>query len=157
MNTLSYIKYKISKLSTDQYKSINEVENTCGHCKETTTQKMKQCVNCGERNVCKSCYYEGDTSCVGCKNELKKRYNKIISSPKRICCEYCDNKKCLKSKKCDDCKERKICSDCYYNKEIPLCKSCSHDYEQKFLKLENELNQKKIRNGLYEIIEEVVL
>ena len=155
MNSLTYLKYKLTKKSNS---FTNHCDNTCGHCDNLESEKMKKCQECGERKVCKECYYNGEILCKECDIEYTKQMEKLVIKSKVKSCDYCKNEKQLKSKKCQDCGERKVCSDCYYEKELPLCKCCDDKLMAYYEKIEKAMKPKYDFTGhSYNCIEECLL
>ncbi len=132
---MNFLRFKM----TDNNSLIKSVANTCEYCEDYTTVKMKKCLSCGERNVCRECYYDGKTLCETCDEAYVKQMKSLILKSKVYGCDYCGNEDKLKSKKCDDCGERKICKSCYYDDEQPLCECCSNKYYKWGAKIENVL------------------
>lgn len=60
-------------------------------------------------------------------NRMSYKSNEELLLPKENFCDLCENK-VTKLKKCEDCYERKLCSDCL--KKEKLCKSCNVQYER---------------------------
>ena len=132
-------------------------DNTCGHCDNLESEKMKKCQECGERKVCKECYYNGEILCKECDETYTKQMEKLVVKSKVKSCDYCCNEKQLKSKKCHDCGARKICSECFYDKEMPLCQECDDEYIKKMKQIENAMKPKYDFNNSYNCIEECLL
>ena len=141
MNSLTFLKYKLTKKSNSLTKHC---DNTCGHCNNLECEKMKKCQSCNKRAVCKICYYQGQILCKECDDLYLKQMENLVIKSKVHGCDHCGNHKDLKSKKCDDCSQRKICSECYYDKEEVLCNCCSIKYNKWADKVDIEMNKKEI-------------
>ena len=126
-----------------QNKLLKHSDNLCGHCDFYECEKMKKCQECNKRKVCKECYYKGETLCKECNDEYTKQMESLVIKSKVKCCEYCNNTE-LKTKKCYECGERTICSECFYDKETKLCKCCDKKLMKYYDTLEKEMNKKVI-------------
>lgn len=148
MNTFKTLLNKVSYKST---KLIKYIECDCTHCDKITCDKMKKCQECGDKKVCKECYYNGKILCKECDDELMEQYDSFVLKSKVSGCDYCNDCE-SKSKKCDGCGKRKICKDCYYDSCEKLCKECNKDYIKWGKQVEQEFNDTIIENNYYEFL-----
>jgi len=76
MNSLTFLKYKLLHYSNSltflKYKLLH-CSNECGYCNNLECEKMKKCQECGERKVCKMCYYQGQILCKECDDFIKSK------------------------------------------------------------------------------------
>ena len=65
---------------------IGETINFCQHCDTETTDKIKKCSSCGDKVICRSCYYADKNFCPTCDDILMNQYSSMIS--KKSMCNF---------------------------------------------------------------------
>ena len=73
---MSFFKKLFTK-QKDYSNTLQIEENECSHCNDIPHDKLKKCQECGERNVCKMCFYNGNIMCKTCDDKYNQWANAV--------------------------------------------------------------------------------